>query len=187
MHTLDYFIESTSENVKNLNWLYEKPLRFTVLFECLRRSKLEKNNEFTISEVEFKSFGLKRTQKNKLSRIIKSLIEYEFIERTDKTNNNNQHYYRVMNTVKQSKKEDESFTKFWNAYPNKKSKKKARVTWSRISIKNHTKIFESLKNHKNSIQWKKKNGEFIPHPTTWLNGERWDDDIKSHSRILKLS
>ena len=28
-----------------------------------------------------------------------------------------------------------------------------------------------------SEQWKKDDGQFIPHPTTFLNGERWNDEI----------
>ena len=28
---------------------------------------------------------------------------------------------------------------------------------------------------RNSIQWQREEGRFIPLPTTWLNQERWDD------------
>ena len=31
---------------------------------------------------------------------------------------------------------------------------------------------------KQTEQWKKDNGKFIPYPATWLNQERWTDEIK---------
>ena len=34
-----------------------------------------------------------------------------------------------------------------------------------------------MENQKQSAQWSKDNGQFIPHPTTWLNGKRWEDQI----------
>ena len=39
-------------------------------------------------------------------------------------------------------------------------------------------ILAGLERHRNSEQWVKDDGRFIPHPTTWLNGERWKDEVK---------
>ena len=30
---------------------------------------------------------------------------------------------------------------------------------------------------KKSKEWKKENGKYIPHPTTWLNQKRWEDEL----------
>jgi hypothetical protein len=27
-----------------------------------------------------------------------------------------------------------------------------------------------------SAQWQRDDGQFIPHPSTWLNGRRWEDE-----------
>lgn len=35
-----------------------------------------------------------------------------------------------------------------------------------------------LKQQITSEQWKKDGGQFIPHPTTWLNGDRWEDEVE---------
>jgi len=70
------------------------------------------------------------------------------------------------------------FDKFWEAYPNKKDKQKAIKAW----IKHQPDIVSVLKAivvQKNSEQWKKDNGQYIPLPTTWLNGARWEDEIKT--------
>ena len=70
------------------------------------------------------------------------------------------------------------FDKFWEAYPNKKDKQKAIKAW----IKHQPDIVNVLKAivvQKNSEQWKKDNGQYIPLPTTWLNGARWEDEVKT--------
>ena len=28
-----------------------------------------------------------------------------------------------------------------------------------------------------SDEWKRDGGRFIPHPATWLNGKRWEDEV----------
>jgi uncharacterized protein YdaU (DUF1376 family) len=61
------------------------------------------------------------------------------------------------------------FEEFWSSYPNKKD-------WLKHSP-NLTKVLSALKAQKNSEQWKKDNGQFIPLPTTWLNGARWEDEV----------
>ena len=36
----------------------------------------------------------------------------------------------------------------------------------------------SLDAHKRSSQWTKDGGAYIPHATTWLNGERWTVELE---------
>ena len=72
----------------------------------------------------------------------------------------------------------EMFEQFWNAYPNKKTKKKAYDSWKKIdpSDKLFKEIMVGLERAKGSKQWQKDDGQYIPHPTTWLNQERWNDE-----------
>ena len=37
----------------------------------------------------------------------------------------------------------------------------------------------ALELQKQSEQWLKEKGRFVPNPSTWLNGERWEDSIES--------
>jgi hypothetical protein len=68
------------------------------------------------------------------------------------------------------------FEDFWKLYPRKVSKKKARVAWVNLTIEKQKKAMATLPRH---LQlWAGKNKNFIPHPTTWLNQERWDDEIE---------
>lgn len=76
----------------------------------------------------------------------------------------------------QSAKE-EWFSEFWQAYPKKRNKARAKQAFFRI--KNIEKVFpvmmQALGRQKASADWQKDGGQYIPLPTTWLNGERWED------------
>jgi len=72
----------------------------------------------------------------------------------------------------------DGFDEFWRAYPNKKDKQKAMKAWSKHKP-DLKKVLSAIKAQKNSEQWKKDNGQFIPLPTTWLNGARWEDEVNS--------
>ena len=37
--------------------------------------------------------------------------------------------------------------------------------------------------HLASEQWARDGGRYIPHPTTWLNGERWNDDAGPKAKV----
>lgn len=73
-----------------------------------------------------------------------------------------------------------SFNQFWDKYPNKKAKKDAVKAWSKIKLNNNllNSIMDSLEKHKMSVNWVKNGGSFIPYPATWLNGERWNDEVE---------
>lgn len=77
------------------------------------------------------------------------------------------------------------FATFWNAYPKKKDKKKAHDAFVRIAkdgkLPQIDEILIALESNKRSADWKKSNGQYIPYPTTWLNGRRWEDEIEVKS------
>lgn len=69
------------------------------------------------------------------------------------------------------------FEDFWRAYPRRVAKKDALKAWQKISAEHHGRIMQAIEANKRSEQWKKDGGQFIPYPATWLNGERWEDEI----------
>lgn len=72
------------------------------------------------------------------------------------------------------------FESFWSMYPNKKAKANARKAWNKLKVDGvlYTEIMKGLALHKKSRDWIKDEGQFIPHPATWLNGRRWEDEIE---------
>lgn len=74
---------------------------------------------------------------------------------------------------------DKRFEEFWKLYPRKSAKKPSRDKWHTISPDDDTfmKIIRAVKLQKQTKQWKQNKGQFIPLPSTWLNQERWNDDL----------
>jgi len=69
------------------------------------------------------------------------------------------------------------FDDFWQAYPEKRNKKKAREIWQRKKLDDQAgRLIEDVKTRiAKDRQWI---DGFIPHATTYLNGERWEDEMK---------
>jgi hypothetical protein len=67
------------------------------------------------------------------------------------------------------------FDLFWKASPTKVGKKKAMDLWKKYKPP-LDEVLKTIEWQKKSEKWKKNKGEFIPHPTTWLNAGRWEDE-----------
>ncbi len=72
----------------------------------------------------------------------------------------------------------DTFNAFWLAYPKKVGKGAALKAWTKLkpSQKVCTRMLEAIAEQSVSDQWQKDRGQFIPHPATWLNQGRWDDE-----------
>ncbi len=70
------------------------------------------------------------------------------------------------------------FEKFWKLYPRKVDKGRAKTKWEQICSKKDRPTWKEIKKailaQRKSERWQRT--EFIPHPTTWLNQQRWLDD-----------
>lgn len=73
------------------------------------------------------------------------------------------------------------FGEFWSAYPRKVAKPEALKAWIRIKPDDETfdAIMAGLAAAKTSRDWAKDDGQFIPHPSTWLNQRRWEDQLET--------
>lgn len=95
---------------------------------------------------------------------------------------------RIENREKKKENEDvgtefdaaAAFEIFYKAYPNKKNVKTARTRWEKMKVTPElfAAIMEGLERAKNSQEWGKDGGAYIPHPATWLNGEGWKNEYK---------
>lgn len=86
-------------------------------------------------------------------------------------------------TVNNSIYSDE-FLEFWEIYPKKIGKGKAFEEYERIKQMPDNKILiEKVKIYKETRSWKKDNGQFIPHPATWLHQRRWEDEVEKEKVI----
>lgn len=78
----------------------------------------------------------------------------------------------IQNDARRSREVE--FDRFWSAYPRKEGKQKARRAFEKVNVPLDT-LLAAIEQQKKSTQWSKDNGQFIPHPATWLNGKRWED------------
>ena len=78
---------------------------------------------------------------------------------------------------------DEGFDFFWNAYPKKTAKQDALKAWKKLKPDHELlgKILSGLSKWIASDDWKRDGGRFIPYPSTWLNGRRWEDEVPQSS------
>ena len=71
------------------------------------------------------------------------------------------------------------FDQFWQAYPRHRRVKRGlalRAFTKAIRKTTLAKMLEALKWQCEQPGWLEKGGQFVPHPSTWLNAEQWDDE-----------
>lgn len=86
-----------------------------------------------------------------------------------------------------SKETEQAFAVFWQEYPRKVGKKPALKAFAKIAPDGAMMdvILTSLRIQRKSMQWTRNNGEFIPHPATWLAQERWTDELPDLEAFAK--
>jgi len=77
------------------------------------------------------------------------------------------------------------FLTFWQAYPRKVGKGNAWKAWCTAA---HCRpsmdvILAAIRKARQSQDWQKEKGAFIPHPSTWLNQERWHDEGMDYAAL----
>lgn len=103
------------------------------------------------------------------SKAGKASAERRFNDRSTDVQPNNNH--------KPINKEDiDRFDEFWKLYPRKVAKPNALKVWLRIKPDDEllTSIIDAVKRqglYDKEIQ-------FVPHPATWLNQRRWEDEVQ---------
>jgi hypothetical protein len=72
------------------------------------------------------------------------------------------------------------FDQFWSAYPRKVAKQAAVKAFKKIKKPADLMpaILAGIKAQRETYDWQKEDGHFIPYPATWLNGHRWEDKIE---------
>lgn len=86
----------------------------------------------------------------------------------------------------EKEKEDDSptpptpqgFGEFWQAYPKKVGKQSALKSFANaMKTTDLQTILAAIERQKRSRQWNRDGGQYIPYPATWLNQERWEDEL----------
>ena len=74
---------------------------------------------------------------------------------------------------KEKEKENKQFDVFWKNYPKKTDRKKAELLFVKL-----TKAKQKLATEDCKLRFVETEKRYIPAPTTYLNGERWEDELE---------
>ena len=79
------------------------------------------------------------------------------------------------------------FLTFWKKYPRKVGKGAAHKSWKKAIRKISLEVvLQAVSDQKLSEQWLKEGGKYIPNPATWLNQERWGDELKRKDTLEEV-
>ena len=98
----------------------------------------------------------------------------------NKNKSKNKNKNKSKSKSKEKVQEKESlFERFWRAYPKKVAKQVAMRSFEKIDPDEAlTEIMiAAIGKWKMTDQWNEAGGQFIPHPSTWLNQRRWEDEL----------
>ncbi len=69
------------------------------------------------------------------------------------------------------------FEAFWEIYPRKVGKGAASKAWGRLSLEQRRRAYRALKEQRQSLRGQiRTDGNYCPHPATWINEGRFDDE-----------
>ena len=150
-----------------------------------------------------KLVGLKDTKN--IKRIIDELVERGLLRKENRIkedggNTSNKYYITIgggvethrgveetrvgvsepPNTKDDTKTNIEEFEKFWKIYPRKVGKKTALKSFTKINDKEYEKVLLGAEIFAELNQQTEE--RFIPHPTTWLNQERYMDAFETDDK-----
>lgn len=97
------------------------------------------------------------------------------------TNSNSTIYNNIYNNIynRRDKLDHPLFDKFWLVYPRHVNKQAAKKAFEKINPNEELLgiMLNAIEKQKQSAQWNENGGQYIPHPATWLNGHRWEDEV----------
>ena len=140
------------------------------ILEKMQNINIKSNNKFSIVSIinwsiyQGNDLEIEQQNNNKLT--------------TDMLTDEQQTY--TNKNVKNVKKKEisTSFMKFYEAYPKRIGRADAIKAW--VKLKPDDTLLElmlqKIELFKQSEDWIKDNGKYIPYPATWLNGKRWEDE-----------
>lgn len=77
------------------------------------------------------------------------------------------------------------FSNFWRKYPRKVAKKEALKAFNKLSGLEQELALDAIDNHIEYWKIKETGTEYIPHPATWLNQGRFEDELDMQPKANK--
>ncbi len=133
------------------------------------------------ADVEILKYHEKKEQASKAGKASAIKRRSTAVQRTFNAGSTDVQPNKKQETRNKKQETPEGFDVFWSAYPKKVAKGNAESAFKKANINGSLSLLLSaLDKQKQSDQWKKDNGQFIPNPATWLNQRRWEDETSSN-------
>ena len=118
-------------------------------------------------------------QKTNITSLI-SIVNYDSYQKVEQQTVQQTDSKRYSNKKgkKGKKTYTDEFVQFWGVYPKKKGKQKAFEAWQKHNgdLPLLDDLLKIVGGQAKSRDWTKDGGQYIPHPATWLNNKRWEDE-----------
>lgn len=133
------------------------------------KGSIDRNERLSAIRAEAGSKGGKQTQANAIKN---KQTEAKSSKRKQNAINNN-------NNTNNDDNNENKFDRFWSVYPRHVAKAEARKKFEKLNPDDELfeVIINAVQRQKESEQWMKDNGQYIPHPSTWIHQRRWEDDM----------
>lgn len=154
--------------------------------------KFNKDEPFKSTQAEIASLDEVHRGKNPLSGQ-STRVDFAPLLNKDITKQRKNITKEILRNGENAQNNDSYFEQFWNRYPKKKDKTKTKKIWDKKKYPPETVkiILDDIEKRKqDDVEWQDK--QFIPYPSTYLNGERWNDEItkvsqKCHKSVMQQS
>jgi len=71
------------------------------------------------------------------------------------------------------------FDDFWAQYPRKTAKGAARKSWAKLTMDERREAYKAIRKQVACHHFRNRGEDFIPHPSTWINQQRWEDELRN--------
>lgn len=175
-------VTSTVKLSERWGWSRTKVISFLKMLQSEEMITINSDNKKTV--VNIVNFEIYQDFQNDTEQQKISKKSAEKHQKSTNKNVKNEKNGKDTSPPTPSKGAGDGFDEFWKAYPKKVAKAQAQKAWNKIKPNAELQqvILNTLERQKQSVQWQKDNGQFIPYPATWLNGRRWED---MHEQVLQ--
>ena len=145
--------------------------------EELQKLNIKSNNKFSLVTIEnwvlYQGFNGLDEQQIEQQIDSKQTANRQQID----TNNKVKKVNKGNNTPLTPQGVETGFEIFWAAYPKKTSKPAATKAWAKLKPNEETvrTMLAAIEAAKQTADWQKDGGKYVPYPATWLNNRRWED------------
>lgn len=92
--------------------------------------------------------------------------------------------YKCAHKTKKPVCDNSAFDRFWQKYPKKQKRLKSQKAWRKLNPDPELieRIIKDVQQRRETFDWQKENGKYVPLPENYLNDQRWTDELPEPKR-----